>query len=87
MPEKGPQDGLKLTGTRQLLLYADYVNLSCEKRNKALLVASREIGLEINAEQTKVHVHGLVNRTQDNMATYKTVKCIATLQVWQKSNT
>lgn len=67
--EKGPQDGLKLTGTSQLLLYADYVNLSCEKRNKVLLVASREVGLGINAEKTKQYVHGLVNRAQDNMAT------------------
>jgi hypothetical protein len=44
--------------------------LSCEKRRiKTLLVASREVGLEINAEKTKQYVHGLVNRTQDNMAT------------------
>ena len=35
--EKRPQDGLKLNGTSQLLVYADYVCLSCEKRNKALL--------------------------------------------------
>lgn len=67
--EKGPQDGLKLTGTSQLLLYGDRVNLSCEKRSKALLVASRVVGLGINAEKTKQYVHGLVNRTQDNMAT------------------
>lgn len=67
--EKGPQDGLKLTGTSQLLPYADNVNLSCEKRNKAVLFGSREVGLGINAEKTKQYVHGLVNRTQDNMAT------------------
>jgi len=51
--EKGPQDGLKLTGTSQLLLYGDHVNLSCEKRNKALLVASRVVGLGINAEKNQ----------------------------------
>jgi len=32
--EKGPQDGLKLTGTRQLQLYADYVNFIMRKGKK-----------------------------------------------------
>jgi hypothetical protein len=66
--EKGPRDGLKLIGTRQLLLYADYVNISCENRNKALIVASREVDL-VNAEKTKEYVQGLVNSTQHKMAT------------------
>jgi hypothetical protein len=39
------QDGLKLNGTYQLLVYA-----------KALVVASKEIGLEVNADKTKYTV-------------------------------
>jgi hypothetical protein len=50
---------LKLNGTRQLLVYADDVNISGEsvhiiKENaEALVVASKEIGLEVNADKTK----------------------------------
>jgi hypothetical protein len=46
---------LKLNGTHQLLVYADDVNLLCEslcttKKNiEALLVTSKETGLEVNA--------------------------------------
>ena len=52
------QDGLKLNGTHQLLVYADNVNILGEsvhtiKENaEALAVASKETGLEVNAEQT-----------------------------------
>jgi hypothetical protein len=51
--------GLELNGTHQLLIYADDVNLlddsvNTVKENKeTLLEASRDIGLEINAEKTK----------------------------------
>ena len=56
------QDGLKLNGTHQLLVYADNVNTLGEsihtvKENaKALIVASKEIGLEVNADTTKYMV-------------------------------
>jgi hypothetical protein len=52
------QEGLKLNGTHQLLAYVD-VNLVTEnkdtikKNTKALLDASREVGLEVNPEKTK----------------------------------
>jgi hypothetical protein len=53
------QEGLKLNGTHQLLVYADGVNIlggsvhATKKNTEALVVASKEIGLEVNAEKTK----------------------------------
>jgi len=52
------QDGLKLNGTHQLLAYADDVNImggsiQTLKENAALVAATREIGLEVNADKTK----------------------------------
>jgi hypothetical protein len=50
------QDSLELNGTHQLLVYADDVNLlgnSINTIKETLLKASRDIGLEINAEKTK----------------------------------
>jgi hypothetical protein len=53
------QEGLKLNGTHQLLVYADDVNIlggSIRKNTEALLIASKQIGLEVNAEKTKYMV-------------------------------
>jgi len=53
------EDSLKLNGTQQLLVYADDVivlggSLHTVKENaEALIVASKEIGLEVNAGKTK----------------------------------
>jgi hypothetical protein len=53
------QAGLKLNGTHQLLVYADDVNISygsihsIKKNAEDLMIASKEIGLEVNAEKTK----------------------------------
>ena len=50
------QDGLKLNGTHQLLVYADDVNIlggsghTVKENAEALLVATKEIGLEVNAD-------------------------------------
>jgi len=52
------QDGLKLNGTHQLLVYAGDVNLlggnvhNLKGNAEALLVASKEIGLERDADKT-----------------------------------
>jgi hypothetical protein len=52
------QLGLKLNGTYKLLLYADQANLfRCnvniiKKRREAVIDASKEVGLEVNAEKT-----------------------------------
>jgi len=54
-------DGLKLNGAHQLLVYAD-VNIlggsvhTVNENAEALIVASKEIGLEINADKTKYMV-------------------------------
>jgi hypothetical protein len=52
------QEGLKLNGTLQLLIYTDNVNLLGEgihiiyKNTDTLEVPSQETGLEVNAEKT-----------------------------------
>jgi len=53
------QDVLKLNGTRQLLVYADDVNIlggsihAVKEKAEALVVTSKEFGLEVNADKTK----------------------------------
>ena len=52
------QDGLKLNGTHQLLVYTDDVNIlggsvhTIKENTEALIVASKETGLEVNADKT-----------------------------------
>jgi hypothetical protein len=56
------QDGLGLNGAHQLLAYADNVNIlggrvhTVKENAKALVVAAKEIGLEVNADKTKYMV-------------------------------
>jgi len=56
------QDGLTLNGTHQLLAYADDVNTlggsvhTIKENAQALIVTSKEIGLEVNADKTKYMV-------------------------------
>ena len=53
------QDGLKLNGKHQLLAYANYVNIlgrsvhTVKKNAEALVAATNETGLEVNAHKTK----------------------------------
>jgi len=56
------QDALKLNGTHQLLVYADDVNIlggsihTIKENAEALVVSSKETGLEVNADKTKYMV-------------------------------
>jgi hypothetical protein len=57
------QEGLKLNMTHELLACADDVNTIAEnvdtvkKNTEALLDASKEVGLEVNPEQTKYYIN------------------------------
>ena len=56
------QDGFKLKGTHQLLAYANDVNIlggsvhTVRENAESLVVATKEIGLEVNADKTKYMV-------------------------------
>jgi hypothetical protein len=65
---------LKLNGTHQFLVYADDVNLlgdntdTIKKNTETLIDASKEVGLEINVEETKymlLSCHQNVGQNQD----------------------
>ena len=50
---------MKLNGTHQLLVYADDINMlegsihTVNENTEALVVVSKEVGLEVNADKTK----------------------------------
>ena len=56
------QEGLKINGTHWFLVYADDVNIlegsvhTIKKNAEALVVATKEIGLEVKADKTKYMV-------------------------------
>jgi hypothetical protein len=62
------QEGLKLSGTCQVLVYADSVNIlgesihSIKKNEEDLVIADKEIGREVNAEKNKYIV---ISRNQN----------------------
>jgi hypothetical protein len=82
--------GLELSGTHQLLVYVDDVNLLGDSVNiikensGTLLEASRDIGLEINAEKTKYMIMSLHphSRQDQNIRI-----AIESFEMWQNSNT
>ena len=69
------QDGLKLNGRHQLLAYADDVNIlggsahTVKENSEALVVATKEIGLEVNADKTK---YMIMSRDQNAGRSYST---------------
>jgi hypothetical protein len=64
------QMGLKLSGTLQLLIYADDVNVpgnytgTIQKNTDSLIDASKEVGLEVNAKKSK-YTYMLLSRHQN----------------------
>jgi len=56
------EDGLQLDGTHELMVYADDVNIlggsvhTIKKNTETLVVASKETGLDVNADKTKYMV-------------------------------
>jgi hypothetical protein len=81
--------GMELNGTHQILVYADDVNLlgdsvnTIKETSETLLEASRDIGLETNAEKTKYmilsgHTNSgqhqnirIANESSENVAKFK----------------
>jgi len=59
------QNVLKLNGTHQVLVYADDVNIlggsiyTLKENAEALVAATREIGLEVNADKTNYMIMSL----------------------------
>ena len=66
------QDGLKLHGTHQLLVYADDVNIlggsihTLKENAETLVVSSKKSGTEVNTDKTKYMVM-LEIRIQDEV--------------------
>ena len=56
------EDGLQLDGSHELMVYADDVNIlggsvhTIKKNTETLVVASKETGLDVNADKTKYMV-------------------------------
>ena len=76
------QDVLKLNGTHQLLVYADDVNI-LEGSAEALVLASKEIGLEVNANNTKYKV---MSRDQNAGRSHSIKIDNSFLKGWKSSN-
>jgi len=83
------QDGLKLNGTHQLLAYADDVNIlggtihMVKENAEALVVATKEIGLEVNADKTK---HMIMSQDQNARRSHSVKIDSSPLKGWKSSN-
>jgi hypothetical protein len=80
------QDGLELNGTHQLLGYADDVNIlggcvqTVKENSEALVVASKENGLEVNADKM------VMSRDQNAGQSHSITINNIFLTVWKISN-
>ena len=80
------QDGLKLNGTHQLLVYGDDAkilggSIHTINENSALVLASKDSGLEVNADNTKYMV---MSRDQD-AAIHSSKIDTTPFKVWKSS--
>jgi hypothetical protein len=82
------QNGLKLSGTHQFLVYAD-VNIlggsipAIKKNAEASVVASKEFRLEVNADKTKYKV---MSRDQNAGRSYKEILTLNHSEGWNGSD-
>jgi hypothetical protein len=83
--------GLKLNGTHQLLVSADNVNLlgdnidTIKKNTQTLIVASKEVGLEVNTEETKYMLLSHYQNAGQSHAINKANRCfeyVTQLKCW-----
>ena len=82
-------DGLKLNGTYQIFVYADYFNIlgrsvyTIMKNTEAFVVPSKEIGLEVNADAAK---NTVISRNQNVGQSHRTNLIIFPVDMWKSSN-
>jgi len=80
---------LKLNGTHQLLAYADDVNIlggrvhTVKENAEALVVATKEIGLEVNADKTK---YMIMSRDQNAGRCHIMKIDNRSIKMWKSSN-
>jgi len=84
------QDGLKLNGTPQRLVYADDVNISggsvhaVKENTGAFVVASKENGIEVNTDKSK---YMFMSRDQNSGRSHNIKTDNSFLKGWKSSNT
>ena len=80
---------MKLNGTHHLPVYVDDVNIlggsirTVKRNREALVVASKEIGLEVNADKTKYMV---MSRDQNAGQSHSIQIDNSSLKGWKSSN-
>jgi hypothetical protein len=84
---------LKLNGTHQLLAYADDVSPlgdnidTVKKKAETLIDASKEVGLEVNAEKTKYMLlsrHQTTGQNHDIKTANRFFENVAQLNIWER---
>jgi hypothetical protein len=80
--------GLNLNGTHQLLAYADDINIlggninTIQKNTEAVLDAGKEVGLEVNSEETQCML-----MSRKKVGQKHSIKIAnRSLKVWQNSD-